>query len=930
MRKQMGSEEITLTAEAKKLTDHGFPIIALKDKIAIFKYKHRRKDLATTREIDLWFSNGNGKTPRANGIAIAINDTEFGIDTDGEKCESLFMDKIVSSLSSTELQDKIYKTMHTKTPHGHHRTFRYIHEDFPDGIKEKTFFKLNGEHSEIALKGKDHIFVERGPGYEIINSVEDLVTLTKAEVNELLGALGAFSTEHEALTKVVKKLQPYYVKPNRDNIIFAISGYLHKGRTPEQKIIEVAQRLIEATGYSDENPAKIFQTIRDTCAKDPDSDQVSGYKRLHEALTLASTPDNKTDDVSNTILEIEYTLKGIGLFTIPRREHQQAQQELLEDAIIGNDDDGDNDNELEGIHDNILVQLNSHIYAVVSSNPPVMYVAHRGKRKIIKAVIKFLTETDTTSGNKQNQGQKIIKQLLLWTQQLILAITVKVVINDSPIDENKTYQVTFISRSKDPFTIGPGSINYIVEELANRGKILRKAEAADALTAILNRYEELGLAEVNESVTQTGYYYIKGRFEVRNITQTLDQEPNPNKILECTDFLDELSTRWHNKDIFPTVIKWTTLAPFNFIFKANDKWLRNIHAYGWSSSGKTSLGKIALAVWRLHTNALRKDYQLRFSNIDTPARFGSVISRSTYPKVINEAGGLQDKFNRSLLDLVKGAIEAPYVRGKFFEGKYQNIPALCSMFLTSNSRPPDDSGYRSRTIFIQHTKDDVHERGQKEAVEFEKWLDAKLNILGVLGDFIARYVIVKPAKPEKSILFSGKSHEDIAKEVITEFYKSVGKDKPQWLDSVFEQRSIVEENTEWAYFEIRGFLMNHITEAYSRHIRTLHKEHDPDIVIDFLTRLNFCITNKLLPYLHAHKRKDGTEEIVITHDILRELTKRLDHIEGITTLEDLGKEIPGFEYCQRKLGSNNKNAKVLAGKREDFVKFLEGNIEDGV
>jgi hypothetical protein len=84
--------------------------------------------------------------------------------------------------------------------------------------------------------------------------------------------------------------------------------------------------------------------------------------------------------------------------------------------------------------------------------------------------------------------------------------------------------------------------------------------------------------------------------------------------------------------------------------------------------------------------------------------------------VINEAGGLQDKFNRSLLDIIKGAIEAPYVRGKFYEGRYHNIPALCNMFLTSNSRPPDDS----RTIFIQRTKDDVHERGLKEAIEFEK------------------------------------------------------------------------------------------------------------------------------------------------------------------------------------------------------------------
>jgi hypothetical protein len=168
----------------------------------------------------------------------------------------------------------------------------------------------------------------------------------------------------------------------------------------------------------------------------------------------------------------------------------------------------------------------------------------------------------------------------------------------------------------------------------------------------------------------------------------------------------------------------------------------------------------------------------------------------------------------------------------------------------------------------------------------------------------------------------------VAKEIIAEFYRSVGKDRPGWLDRVFEQRSIVEENTEWAYFEVRGFLMGQITDAYSRHIRALYKEQDPGVVIDFNTRLNFCMINKLLPFLHQYIRKDGTEEVVITHDILKELTRKLDHIEGITTLEDLGKEIPGFDYCQRKLGPDNRNTKVLAGKRDDFVKFLEGDIED--
>ena len=262
--------------QARKLTGHGFVIIPLNDKIAIIKYSNRRNLQATTKEIELWFSNGNGKTPRANGIAIAINNTEFGIDTDGQNCESIFQN-IISELSP-ELQNKIHATMFTKTPRGFHRTFRYLAEDFPDGIKDKVYFKQNGEHGEIALKGKNHYLVERGPGYDIINDVENIVTLTKAEVNEFLGALTGFGAKEEGLTKIVGKLRAYYVVPNRNNIIFSLSGYLHKGKTPQFVIIDIAKRLIDVTGYSDENPEKIFQTIRDTCAKDPDSDQVSGYK----------------------------------------------------------------------------------------------------------------------------------------------------------------------------------------------------------------------------------------------------------------------------------------------------------------------------------------------------------------------------------------------------------------------------------------------------------------------------------------------------------------------------------------------------------------------------------------------------------------------------------------------------------------------------
>jgi hypothetical protein len=137
----------------------------------------------------------------------------------------------------------------------------------------------------------------------------------------------------------------------------------------------------------------------------------------------------------------------------------------------------------------IIFELSNHVYAILSENPPVMYVAHRAKRKIIKAVVNFSTETTTTTDftNTKQHNKKNI-QTLLWKHRLINAIPIKVIINDSPIDENKTYQITFMDRTKKPFTIGPCSINSIMDKLDSDGKVVRKLEATDALKAILQTY----------------------------------------------------------------------------------------------------------------------------------------------------------------------------------------------------------------------------------------------------------------------------------------------------------------------------------------------------------------------------------------------------------------------------------------------------------
>ena len=119
--------------------------------------------------------------------------------------------------------------------------------------------------------------------------------------------------------------------------------------------------------------------------------------------------------------------------------------------------------------------------------------------------------------------------------------------------------------------------------------------------------------------------------------------------------------------------------------------------------------------------------------------------------------------------------------------------------------------------------------------------------------------------------------------------------------------------------------MNQISEAYTRHSRTINPSFETNIEITFEMRLNYCLRNKVIPYLHDHIRQDGTKEvreIRITHDMLTELHKKAEHLEGVTTMEDLAKELPNFRYIVAKVGP--KPDRVLAGEYKDFVNFLEG------
>ena len=187
--------------------------------------------------------------------------------------------------------------------------------------------------------------------------------------------------------------------------------------------------------------------------------------------------------------------------------------------------------------------------------------------------------------------------------------------------------------------------------------------------------------------------------------------------------------------------------------------------YGWTNTGKTTNGKIVLAIWRNHRDKTKHD--IGFSSTDNVARFARAISYDTYPVLINEVQ-LNDDRQKQLVETLKHPVQSQTARARLMSRSVaEYISALSPCILTSNDLPPQDPAFRRRIIPIYYSKAD--EPSQEEIEQFNTILRTGLDTLGILGDFAANYIL-----ENQEILVNCKSNWiDIAKRILVEFFKAV-------------------------------------------------------------------------------------------------------------------------------------------------------------
>lgn len=496
---------------------------------------------------------------------------------------------------------------------------------------------------------------------------------------------------------------------------------------------------------------------------------------------------------------------------------------------------------------------------------------------------------------------------------IIDAIPVNVVINDNPLDDAKTYKITFMHKVSDkPFVIGPGSVSYIVSELQNKGRYLKDREtASQALQAILVEYEDLELAGIDHRIPYAGYFYVDNKIVGYDVIQTAFSKDD---MLEGIRILEELYNKSKDRDILITVLKWGLGVPFSYARKqmvSSGDWIPGLHLCGKTQTGKTTKGKFVFALWRLLSTKYEKLNIVGFTA--TEARFCTTIGRSTYPVVMNEVSALAAERNNSMVELIKHAAENTNSRSKYNnDRRYVQELALSNLMFTSNGPPPKDPAYRLRYPPISFERN--LETTEEEKKVFNLWWNANYHKLGVFGDFAAQYITEDP-----NLLKELRWYE-LGQKIIEEFYQACGKEVPIWINALYLS-NVVEESNEITYFELRSFFGQAIIDGYRKDPIILRGEDgilDNDVGLE--QKLARCFKQELIQYLHLHS--DGS--VIITHDIVRELHNK--KISNLITMQSIADEIQGFTLKSMRV--NGKVMKVIVGKYEDFMSFLRSSFEE--
>lgn len=536
---------------------------------------------------------------------------------------------------------------------------------------------------------------------------------------------------------------------------------------------------------------------------------------------------------------------------------------------------------------------------------------------------------------------------LIFATIIMRVFPKKVTEHESPLkflEAPPEYTIVFENQKHEEFAV-KGSIEEILSRLNEKGLVVSSYGAKETLNAIVEAFRDDGRIIIDKSVDFEGYYYHNGDIHISKIDL---EEKHPirtkEEILACIDYLEERVTfqiwdykgvKIDRRDLLASVIQWTIAAPFNFVIKQITKkyYLKAFDITGERDGGKSGLSQEMLKMHGNHTEQKDVDspYSVAAGSMNTEAKFGKGVSKTTYPIEISEFGTVESYGrNENLVEIIKTAIEGLIVRCGRDGGRYDAPFASCSPFILNGNPFISRKGEIIKRLHVaKFSEEDRHDRSPDSP--FNRFKDANANKIKILGDWTIRHIL----ENKDELLLSGKYNcYEISKNALQEFYKLVGKEVPEWLtrwivETTLEEFDIDDESL------IRSILYDHVHKTLRDNARFIELDNREvkinnygneylapklsPITLD--KKIELCIDNGLWSWLRKKQVKLGEtiQEYYIDASILELFSRRLPNLD----IQKLGAKT-GFKYTQKHGG-----VRLLKCTKTQLIDFVKGkDIEE--
>jgi hypothetical protein len=497
----------------------------------------------------------------------------------------------------------------------------------------------------------------------------------------------------------------------------------------------------------------------------------------------------------------------------------------------------------------------------------------------------------------------------IYKEKVLNAVPTEVIVYYPPVIGDRKFEVTFESFSlAKPLKLPPSYLEEIIEKLKTVGLVYNKKSIDDVITAILNAFINKKKAIIKVQIEAPGFYLVNGKITPIKI----EIKPyNMEQLKSALLLLNDLADNWFSKvkTNFATAIKWGVIAPFNYMYKQQGKWIPWLYLFGASKTGKTTIGEIILSIW-----GLGYEYKKSGANIDTIPRIGEVLSQSTFPVLINEPGNALMK--EDIVETLKSSIESTIARGKFVRGYYRDIQAFASLVFTSNVIYPRDDALARRLILLSFSFGERVE-GEREK-EFISKIKPMFSNLKALGDFVMNYIINNGIDFEKDYI-------TVSEMILEKAYEVAGLEKPDWLTLRNEEESDIYSDIREL---IREFFVEKINKEYVRSLGRIDATTESGWNVEYNKnklgleeRAKIVFENNLIPWLflknlHVYIKYGAVEDIRKEVGINITLKSLAEIMEG--TYEKKSFKIKGKVYTMH----------VAAIPYDTFLNFINSEEED--